>query len=202
MQKTDLAFSDDYAPVADRVRMFYDRYPDGRIVTTLIERTDHGVVFKAAVFRYASDSGPAATGWAAEREGDSEINTVAYLENAETSAVGRALANLGLLASTKRPSREEMEQADRARARLRRLPEPPRSSAPALSPDLQRRADLALEVIALLEQAESLGLSPEKARVIRERLTVQTVDARTLHRVGRRLRAWIELRFDRALSPW
>lgn len=162
MPKIDLAFSEDYAPVADRVRMFYDRYPDGRIVTRLIERTDQGVVFKAAVFRYSSDAGPAATGWAAEREGDGEINTVACLENAETSAVGRALANLGLLASAKRPSREEMEKADRARARLRRSPESRRSSAPALNPDIQRRADHALEVIALVEQAESLGLSPEK----------------------------------------
>jgi hypothetical protein len=201
--KTELTFANDqYAPVADRIRLFYDRFPDGRIVTRLITRTERDVVVMAAVFRHASDAKPAATGWAAEREGDGEINTVACLENTETSAVGRALANLGLTASTKRPSREEMEKDDRVRARLLRPPTSPNRSVPALHADLQRRADQALEVMALLGQAEKLGLSAGKARVIRERLRVQNVDARTLHRVGRRLRAWIDLRFDRVLASW
>jgi hypothetical protein len=95
-----------------------------------------------------------------------------------------------------------MEKADRVRARLLRPPTSPNRSVPALHADLQRRADQALEVMALLGQAEKLGLSAGKARVIRERLRVQNVDARTLHRVGRRLRAWIDLRFDRVLASW
>jgi hypothetical protein len=201
--KTDLTFfNDQYAPVADRIRLFYDRFPDGRIVTKLIARTERDVVVRAAVFRHATDAKPAATGWAAEREGDGEINTVACLENTETSAVGRALANLGLMASTKRPSREEMDKADQVRARLPRAPDSLKRAAPALRTDIQRRADHALEVITLVDQAEKLGLSPRKACVIRERLTVQNVDARTLHRVGRRLRAWVDLRFDRVLARW
>jgi hypothetical protein len=122
--KSDVNYSGEgYAPVADRVRLFYERYPAGRIVTHLVRRTDEEVVFRAEVFRSPSDREPAATGWAAEREGDGEINTVACLENTETSAVGRALANLGLVASRYRPSREEMEKADRARARVRGVAE-------------------------------------------------------------------------------
>src|SRR5687767_2284115 len=181
MAKTDLGVSgDDYAPVADRVLRFYERYPTGRIVTHLVRRTDQEVMFRAEVFRSTSDARPAATGWAAEREGDGEINTVACLENTETSAVGRALANLGLTASTKRPSREEMDKADRVRARLPRLPRSLDPSPPTLDPELQRRADHATEVMALVGQAERLGLSPGKARVLRERLTRQDIDARTL----------------------
>jgi hypothetical protein len=197
--KTDFTFSDDhYIPVADRIRLFYERFPGGRIVTKLVTRTDRDVVVMAAVFRNASDTRPAATGWAAEREGDGEINTVACLENTETSAVGRALANLGLTASTNRPSREEMDKANRVRARLR-MPLS-QDASPALDSELQRRADHAAEIMALLGQAKRLGFSPGKARVLRERLTRHDIDARTLHRVGRRLRGWVELRFDRVLA--
>jgi hypothetical protein len=201
MAKTDLTGSGDaYAPVADRVRMFYDRYPTGRIVTHLVRRTDEEVVFRAEVFRNPDEREPAATGWALEREGDGEINTVACLENAETSAVGRALANLGFTASTNRPSREEMDKASRARAPLMRAPLLLDRALRALDPELQRRADHAVDVPALLRQAERLGLSPGKVRVLRERLTRHDIDTRTLHRVARRLRAWIDIRFDRVLG--
>jgi hypothetical protein len=120
MPKSDLTYTDGYAPVAERVRLFYERYPTGRIITELVSRTPQDVVFKATVFRTTSEQTPAATGWAAEREGDGDINTVACLENTETSAVGRALANLGLTASRERPSAEEMLKAARAHARVAR----------------------------------------------------------------------------------
>src|SRR5947209_19628510 len=108
MSKTDSFFNpEQYATVAERIELFYERYPQGRINTELVSRADGAITFKAVVYRDAGDSTPAATGWASEREGDSDINTVACLENTETSAVGRALANLGLVASAKRPSSEE-----------------------------------------------------------------------------------------------
>ena len=120
MPKTTLPFeSGAYAPVADRIALFYERHPTGRIITELVERAEV-VVFKAMVYREAEDPVPAATGWAAERVGDGEINAVACVENTETSAIGRALANLGFTASSRRPSAEEMEKAARERARLRR----------------------------------------------------------------------------------
>src|SRR5687767_11240647 len=145
MPKADLSINEgEYAPVAARIRLFYDRYPTGRILTHLVRRTELDVVFRAEVFRTAGEREPAATGWASEREGDGDVNTVACLENTETSAVGRALANLGFTAARERPSREEMEKAERARGRLRRVaePSPLRVNARLAEHDaLQRRAD-------------------------------------------------------------
>ena len=199
MAKTDVFFSgDDYAPVADRVRLFYERYPTGRIVTHLVRRTDEGVVFRAEVFRGPTDREPAATGWAAEREGDGDINTVACLENTETSAVGRALANLGLVASKHRPSREEMDKADRGRGRLRIAEQQPRRTTDA---QMQRRADHATEVLTLLRRAIRLGFSTRKAAVLREHVARPDADVATLVRIDRRLRDWLERRLDRIDWP-
>jgi hypothetical protein len=200
MPKSDLTFTTDgYVPVADRVRLFYERYPTGRIVTHLVRRTDEEVVFRAEVFRSPSEREPAATGWAAEREGDGDINTVACLENTETSAVGRALANLGLVASRQRPSREEIEKADRARSRLRVVAEQqPRRTTDAR---MQRRANQATEAIALLRRALRLGFSTRRAAVVRDHLTRADADTATLIRIDRRLRDWLERRLDRVEWP-
>ena len=115
MPKTDLSFNpNDYALVADRITLFYERYPNGRIIPRLHAVTDKAVIFEALVYRDRGEPEPAATGWAREFEGDGEINQVACLENTETSAIGRALANLGFAASKRRPSYEAMAKADRA----------------------------------------------------------------------------------------
>ena len=139
---------DSYAPVAARLELFYQRYPTGRIYTELVQHTEREIVFRAAIYRAAEDREPAATGWAAERIGDGEINAVACLENTETSAIGRALANLGFLASRLRPSAEEVAQTARARARL------------GLEPDLRQ----------LLRTAERAGLEPARVEAIRGRV--------------------------------
>src|SRR6476659_9135547 len=123
MPRFDAAFDpDSYAPVAERIRLFYERFPSGRIITDLVGRQGGEVIFKALVYREPGEA--AATGWAAEREGDGDVNLFAGLENTETSAIGRALANLGFTASIRRPSREEMEHAARQRARLAMRPAP------------------------------------------------------------------------------
>jgi len=200
MAKTDLTFSGEgYAPVADRVRLFYEQYPTGRIVTHLVRRTEEEVMFRAEVFRSPTDHEPAATGWAVEREGDGEINTVACLENTETSAVGRALANLGLVAARHRPSREEMDKADRARARLRIVAEAyPRRATDA---PMQTRADQATEILTLLRRAMHLGFSTGKASVLRDCVARTDADPATLVRIDRRLRDWLERRLDRVEWP-
>lgn len=179
MPKTNLSFdATGYAPVADRITLFYARYPSGRILTELVSRADGEITFKALVYREPADAGPAATGWASEREGDGDVNAVACLENTETSAIGRALANLGFTASVIRASREEMEKAERARRRLshagngapapaaRGHPAAVREAAPA-GRSLQVHADAALDLLHLLKGAQARGFSSARADVIR-----------------------------------
>ena len=101
MPKSDLNFPDDYAPVAERIRLFYERFPNGRIIPRLHSVTDEAVIFEARVYRHESDTQPAAVGWAREFQDDGDVNIVACVENTETSAIGRALANLGKLCITR-----------------------------------------------------------------------------------------------------
>jgi hypothetical protein len=156
-----------YAPVADRIQQFYERFSAGRIITELVSRHDGEIVFRALVYRNGAEPQPAATGWAAEREGDGEVNAVACLENAETSAIGRALANLGFTASTKRPCREEMVKANRARRRLTLNGAPSPSSFPDVeAAPLQARADAVHDLLELIATAERRGFSARRAAII------------------------------------
>jgi len=188
----------DYALVADRITLFYERYPDGRIVTELHSRVDREITFRALVFRNPADTLPAATGWASEREGDGEINRVACLENTETSAVGRALANLGFTASSRRPSREEMEKTARHRGgRMVNYPVPnavmeQRSPRLAIEADpVQRRANAVYDLLGLVERAEAIGFSEQRGAVLRDAVQRRELTAPTLMRLERRLRAWM-----------
>jgi hypothetical protein len=183
-----------YAPVARRITLFYERYPAGRIITTLIERDARAVIFRARVYRGANDAHPAATGWALEREGDGDVNAVACLENTETSAIGRALANLGFTASAERPSREEMARVARARQAPLRVSGPrPRSAppAPAFSPILQSHADALGDALALLALARQAGMRPARAARTSARLLAHPPEREELTRIASRLRAWL-----------
>jgi hypothetical protein len=161
-----------YAPVAARVELFYERYPTGRILTELIQHTEQEIVFRAAVYRAAEDPEPAATGWAAERIGDGEINAVACLENTETSAIGRALANLGFLASRLRPSAEEVTKAARGRPRLGAEPDLRQllRTAERAVLDAARVETLRARVARGLQPAEVAEVQHELRRFIQRRM--------------------------------
>ena len=98
----------DYETVEVRLEKFIKDYPDFRIATELevVERDRY--IVKAYLFKTASDSLSWATGYAEEKITDRGVNSTSALENCETSAIGRALANAGYAAKGKRPSREEM----------------------------------------------------------------------------------------------
>ena len=103
-----MAFNlDDYEPVASRLDRFLKAHPDARVITELVHYRSDIAVFKAELWL---DGEIIATGWAEEIRGQGNVNKTSHLENCETGAVGRALANAGLSGSdfTKRPSREEM----------------------------------------------------------------------------------------------
>ena len=79
-----------YEAVEDRIDRFYKEHQDGRILTEIHTLTTEKVMFKAYI--YLSDV-LVATGFAYEKDGSSLVNKTSHIENAETSAIGRALAN-------------------------------------------------------------------------------------------------------------
>lgn len=98
-----------YAEVPQRVKAFRMLYPNGTIDTEIVTHTSGMVVIKATV---ADDDGNIlATGHAYEKEGSSFINKESYIENCETSAVGRALGFMGLGIDTSICSAEELTNA-------------------------------------------------------------------------------------------
>lgn len=100
---------EEYEPVEERLSRFHKQYKEGRVITEMVEYTDDRVVFKAYLFRSFEEEKPWATGYAEETRGQGGVvNATSHLENCETSAIGRALANAGYAPKGKRPSREEM----------------------------------------------------------------------------------------------
>jgi hypothetical protein len=99
---------EDYETVEDRLTKFWKDYPDGRISTQIIEHTLQRFIVQAAIYRTEVDAQPWATGFAEETVSTRGVNSTSALENCETSAIGRALANAGYASKGKRPSREEM----------------------------------------------------------------------------------------------
>jgi hypothetical protein len=100
----------DYEPVEVRLEKFIKDYPAFRISTELevVEATRY--IVKAYLFKDASDGVAWATGYAEETVTSRGVNQTSALENCETSAIGRALANAGYAPKGKRPSREEMSK--------------------------------------------------------------------------------------------
>jgi hypothetical protein len=99
---------EDYETVEDRLAKFWKEHEDGRIETTLVESTLQRFIIKAAIYRTEVDAQAWTTGFAEETVSTRGVNSTSALENCETSAIGRALANAGYAAKGKRPSREEM----------------------------------------------------------------------------------------------
>ena len=99
---------EDYETVEERLTKFWKDQPDGRINTTLLEANTTRFIVRAEIFRTEVDPQPWATGIAEETVQGRGVNATSALENCETSAIGRALANAGYATKGKRASREEM----------------------------------------------------------------------------------------------
>jgi hypothetical protein len=104
-----------YETVEDRlVRFWAEHGPGARVETTMMSYDGDSCVFRAEIYFKNSETVPTATGYAQEIRSERGVNSTSFVENCETSAIGRALANCGYATHGKRPSREEMSKVSRA----------------------------------------------------------------------------------------
>ena len=98
-----------YVEVNERIKAFRMVCPHGAIVTEMLSNVDGVCVFKATI--YDEERNVIGTGTAYEKENSSNINKTSYIENCETSAVGRALGMCGFGIDTSIASAEEVSNA-------------------------------------------------------------------------------------------
>jgi hypothetical protein len=136
---------DNYEPVEVRLERFWEKYPNGRTHTAVLEKTENSILMIGSIYADRADLNPIATGIAEEVKGSSPVNRDAWVENCETSALGRALANGGFAAKGKRPSKEEMEKVAR------------RAEAPKEPAYTDDQVNLALEAISQVPEISSVA---------------------------------------------
>jgi hypothetical protein len=167
---------DEYITVSERIEKFYAKFPQGRIITTIIEHSAETgfILMRAEVYREPDDALPAATGHAYELKSAGHVQAGSYVEVCETSSVGRALALLGFEVRRGVASREEVirgakkQQAAAAAAPPAR-PERPtpapaeRAPAPPAPPAAPAEAGGDLDSL-ILQAAEELGYDAAKVR--------------------------------------
>ena len=110
---------DDYEPVAVRHSRWLAQHPNGRTITHMVSIPGADIcVIRAELWL---EDVCIATGYAEEVRGAGNVNRTSHVENCETSAVGRALANAGMAGTdvNKRPSREEMMKVQNTAPKMR-----------------------------------------------------------------------------------
>lgn len=113
-KKTGKTISKEYAEVNQRIKAFRMVYPDGYIRTEIKYHENGTIIIQATCGCYTEEDTPIllGQGYAMEKEGTSFINQGSYIENCETSAVGRALGMAGFGIDTSVASADEVRNAE------------------------------------------------------------------------------------------
>lgn len=112
-----------YEDVDTRIHRFWGSHPNGRISTDIVYQGHNSegqlkqVIIRARVWKDKTSGKPDAVDFAEELFGSSPVNRSSFIENCSTSAIGRALATLGMSKKGARPSTSEMTKADRVIAK-------------------------------------------------------------------------------------
>ena len=102
-----------YETVETRLARFWEQFPEGRVETTLMNYDGESCIVRSVIWKHRDDQNPTATGYAHEIHTERGVNMTSFIENCETSSLGRVLSNMGLAKQGARPSREEMEKVQR-----------------------------------------------------------------------------------------
>lgn len=160
----------EYAEVNQRILAFWSLFPTGRIITDKTMDDGNRCEFKCYVFRDEEDEKPTTTGHAFEvKQGN--INSTSYIENCETSAIGRALGLLGIGATTAIASADEVLNAiaqqeanqgqSKARSGQQRPSAPQGRQAPATGQQDSPRKQIFAHITRLKMQAMENGVKEE-----------------------------------------
>ena len=146
-KKTGKTESKDYTMVNQRIKAFRMVYPEGFIETFMESNADGVCIIRAEVGYYAENGSRVliASGTAYEKEGSSFINQTSYIENCETSAVGRALGMAGYGIDDSVASYEEVSNA-----KLQQQKEEPKKERKASSTQV--------EILAAVYKGENLRM--------------------------------------------
>ena len=98
----------EYITVNERIKEFRKLHPNGQILNQVMANADGQVMFQCKII---VDGVLVATAHAYEKEGSSFINKTSYIENCETSAIGRALGMYGIGIDTSLASADEVANA-------------------------------------------------------------------------------------------
>lgn len=162
---------ENYEPVSERIKRFYEDHPTGAIHTELVFDDGSRVVMKASVWRDITDSQPAGSDYAEEVLTERGVNSTSRLENCATSAQGRALQAIGYLGSdwTKKPTREEMTKVYNAPAPVQRKDEegnalPLKIKGTQHGPIPQWALDQAAEqgIVLAYDNRDTLAVNPKR----------------------------------------
>ena len=101
----------DYVQVNERIKAFWQLCENGKIETEILSIEDGVCIIQAKAYENKEDEKPRSTGIAYEKENSTFINKTSFIENCETSAIGRALGNAGIGIDTSVASYEEVANA-------------------------------------------------------------------------------------------
>ena len=173
-----------YIDVAQRIQGFWELYPQGRIVTEMVADDGKRCVFKAEAYDMAEGgAGLLATGHAYEVNSGRGVNATSYIENCETSAVGRALGMLGIGSTDSIASADEVMNAQQRQAQAAKTAQKP-APAPQPQQDPLKAAKVRLWHALQNYAAAHGGIADQLLEGVRSRLDARMDDPEWLEDVA------------------
>lgn len=181
---------DEYITVSERIEKFYAKFPQGRILTSIVEHSAETgfILIRAEVYRDPEDVLPAATGHAYELRSAGHVQAGSYVEVCETSSVGRALALLGFEVRRGVASREEVIRGAKKQQAAAPPPAPAPTQTPAARPERPAAPPREAEAGAAAPPATSEAAPDLDAQILRA--------AEELGYDAAKVRKWVNQKFE------